>query len=74
VLPRGRKCVDVVECKWTADSCDMRGMAAFRENYPHGRNLIVAPDVTKSYVRKHKQLEVEYVPLQRLRETLVVPK
>lgn len=74
VLPRGRKRVDVVECKWTADSFDVRGIAAFRENYPQGRNLIVAPDVTKSYVRKHKQLELEYVPLQRLRETLSIPK
>jgi len=74
VLPRGRKRVDVVECKWTSDALDLRGISAFRENYRQGRNLIVAPDVTKSYVRKHRQLELEYVPLQRLRETLAIAK
>jgi predicted AAA+ superfamily ATPase len=74
VLPRGRKRVDVVECKWSADSFDVRGIAAFRENYPQGRNLVVAPDVTKSYVRKYKQLQLEYVPLQRLRKTLAIAR
>ena len=74
VLPRGRRRVDIVECKWTVDSFESRGMTAFRENYPQGRNLVVSPEVTKSYVRRHKQLELEYVPLQLLRETLSIPK
>jgi predicted AAA+ superfamily ATPase len=74
VLPRGRRRVDIVECKWTVDSFESRGMTAFRENYPQGRNLVVSPEVTKSFVRRYKQLEVEYVPLQHLRETFSGPK
>jgi uncharacterized protein len=70
VLPRGRTGVDVVECKWHSDAFESRGISAFRENYPQGRNLVVSPDVVKSHVRRHKQLEVEYVPLQLLREAL----
>lgn len=70
VLPRGRKQVDVIECKWDVDAFELRGLSAFRENYPQGRNLIVSPQVTKSYVRRCKQFDLEYVPVQSLREAL----
>ena len=74
VLPRGRRRVDIVECKWTVDSFESRGMTAFREDYLQGRNLVVSPEVTKPYVRRHKHLEVEYVPFQLLRQVFLSPK
>lgn len=70
VLPRGRTHVDAIECKWSIDAFETRSMAAFRENYPKGRNILVCPQVTKAYSRRHKQLDIEYVPIEQLRETL----
>jgi len=68
VMPRGRTHVDIIECKWTVDAFDPRGLSAFRDSYPKGRNLVVSPQVTKSYIRRHKQFEVEYVPIGQLRQ------
>ena len=70
VVPRGRQAVDAIECKWSADSFDPRGMAAFRERYPAGRNLVVSPHVTESYRRRLGALAVDFVPLPSLRKRL----
>jgi predicted AAA+ superfamily ATPase len=70
VLPRGRAHVDTIECKWAIDAFDVRGISAFRESYPKGRNILVCPQVTKAYSGQHKQFHVEYVPIEHLRETL----
>lgn len=43
VVPRGRDAVDAVECKWKPDAFEIRGLAAFRENYPKGKNYVVCP-------------------------------
>ncbi len=70
VLPRGRAHVDIIECKWAVDAFEARGISAFRQSYPKGRNLVVSPQVTKSYARREKRLEIEYVPLGQLRQKL----
>jgi hypothetical protein len=70
VLPRGRTHVDIIECKWAVDAFEVRGISAFRQSYPKGRNLVASPQVTKPYVRRHKQFDIEYVPLGQLRQKL----
>jgi hypothetical protein len=71
VVPRGREAVDAIECKWTADSFEPRGLAAFRESYPAGRNLVVSPDVREGYSRRFGKRTVEFVSLARLRDFVV---
>jgi predicted AAA+ superfamily ATPase len=43
IVPRGREVVDAIECKWNADAFETRGLKAFREHYPQGRNYVASP-------------------------------
>jgi predicted AAA+ superfamily ATPase len=49
VVPRGREAVDTIECKWKPDRFDTRGLVAFREQYPKGKNFVVSPLNTAAY-------------------------
>lgn len=46
-----------IECKWSADNFDPANLQAFRRQYPKGHNIIVAADVTRSYRRRHGDIE-----------------
>ncbi|MBM3890824.1 MAG: ATP-binding protein [Verrucomicrobia bacterium] len=67
VLPRGRDATDAIECKWNVEAFEPRGLVAFRENYPKGRNIVVSPQVTATYKRRMQGMEVNFVPLSDLR-------
>jgi hypothetical protein len=43
---------DAIECKWSLDGFDTRGLRAFRDNYPTGVNFLVVPYVMQSYTKK----------------------
>jgi predicted AAA+ superfamily ATPase len=66
VIPRGRAFVDAIECKWNVEAFEIRGLTAFRENYPRGRNFVVSPQVTTAYTRRHSGLEVTFLPIASL--------
>lgn len=66
VLPRGRSQCDAIECKWTARSFDPRGLRAFRDGHPRGRNFVVTSDPRPSHVRKVDGLEVTFCSLEAL--------
>lgn len=51
VVPRGRDAADAIECKWNAAAFEMRGLAAFRAQYPKGRNFVVSPVTSPAYER-----------------------
>jgi predicted AAA+ superfamily ATPase len=70
VVPRGRASVDALECKWKADAFEPRGLAAFRANYPQGRNYVVSPQTTAVYTRKFAGLEVTFLSVADLRGEL----
>lgn len=70
VLPRGRDRVDALECKWNPDAFDPRGLRAFRENYPDGRNLLVCPNVRHRSVRRVGDLDISLVPIEELRQAV----
>ena len=50
VVARGRQAVDAIECKWNPRSFDPKGLLAFRERYPRGRNFVASPIDRKSVV------------------------
>jgi hypothetical protein len=68
VVPRRRDEVDAIECKWNVDAFETRGMVAFRENYPQGRNLLISPQITTAYSLQREALRIEFVPIAGLRE------
>jgi predicted AAA+ superfamily ATPase len=70
VLPRGREAVDAIECKWNPDAFESRGLQAFRENYPRGRNYLLSPGVRQRSIRTLGGLEVVALPIERLREEM----
>jgi hypothetical protein len=70
VIPRGRGVVDAIECKWNARNFDARGLAAFRSNYPKGRNFIISPQMVPAHDREINQLEITFASLPELRGLL----
>jgi predicted AAA+ superfamily ATPase len=70
VLPRGRNGVDAVECRWNPDALDPRGIKAFRENYPEGRNYLLSPGIQHRSVRQVGGIEVLAVPISEVRDEL----
>ncbi len=71
VLLKHGKNPDVIECKWSADNFDARGMRAFRERYAHGANFVVAADVDRAFRRKIANISVTFVNIQGLMDASV---
>jgi predicted AAA+ superfamily ATPase len=70
VVPRGRDNVDAIECKWQADAFEMRGLAAFRAQYPQGRNYVVCPLPGRGYERVVDGHTLVFVAPGELRQLL----
>jgi len=68
VVPHGRESADAIECKWKADEFEIRGMAAFRDLCPKGRNLVVSPLTGPTYQRTHQGLKIHFISPRELRE------
>lgn len=66
VLEHGRGAADAIECKWNAGAFDPRGLLAFREHAPRGRNLVVCANVTAPYTRTVAGLRVRFLSAQHL--------
>ena len=73
VLPRGRDVVDAIECKWNPDAFEPRGLKAFRDNYPNGRNDLRSPSVRHRTIRRADDLEWVSLPIGELRQELAQP-
>jgi hypothetical protein len=61
VIPRGRQAVDAIECKWNPKAFEPRGLLAFRERYPKGRNYVVCPIEGKAYPKQVAGLDVTFL-------------
>ena len=70
VIPQTARRVDAIECKWNADAFETDSLLKFRESYKEGRNLVTAANVTKPYTRRVKGLEIDFVPISQLRQTI----
>jgi hypothetical protein len=55
-----------IECKWSATGFDPTNLQAFRRQYPHGENIVVAADVVRPYRRRYGDIEVRYENLTDL--------
>jgi len=66
---RGRTPV-AIECKWAADRFDPASLLAFRRRYPQGSNFVVANDVSRPWTRRFDSLEVRFVSLRGLIESV----
>jgi len=55
-----------IECKWSARAFDPNALLIFRKKYPMGRNLVVAHDIDRPFVRKEKGIKIEFVNLKIL--------
>jgi hypothetical protein len=70
VVPRGRDVVAAIECKWNADSFEPRGLTAFRDQYPKGKNYLVSPLAGPGYERRYGRLKLLVVSPRELREAM----
>ncbi len=65
VVARSRGQCDAIECKWSARAFDSRGLRAFRDAHPKGRNFLVTPSNT-AQVRQVGDLEIVFTGLEEL--------
>jgi predicted AAA+ superfamily ATPase len=70
VVPHGREAVDAIECKWNPEAFETRGLAAFREHYPKGKNYVVSPLNSPAYERVQSGLKVSIVSPGELRQAM----
>lgn len=70
VIPSGRDNCDAIECKWNVELFDIKGMKAFRDNYPHGRNFLVTPQAHEPYQRTFDEFRVTVAHASHLRRLL----
>jgi predicted AAA+ superfamily ATPase len=59
-----------IECKSSPKSFDASGLKAFRGRHPKGRNLVVTLHATDAHRRTFGEVEVEFVPYERLASRL----
>jgi predicted AAA+ superfamily ATPase len=67
VVPLGRDRVDAIECKWKPQVFETRGLAAFRAQYPKGRNFVVSPLTSPAYEQIQGGLKISFVSPGQLR-------
>jgi len=70
VIARRKTSPIAIECKWSAGDFDQQGMKAFRRQYPHGENLVVATDIDRTFRRSFAEMDVTFVNLDNLIEAL----
>ena len=70
VVPLGRDRVDAIECKWKPEAFETRGLAAFRGQYPKGRNFVVSPLASPAYEQIQSGLKISFVSAGQLRRAM----
>src|ERR1035437_7851931 len=70
VVPRSRDAVDAIECKWKPEAFETRGLRAFREQYPKGKNYVVSPLNGPAYDRVRDGLKISIVSPAELRQAM----
>ena len=71
VLAARRKTPLALECKWSASRFDPANLLAFRTQHPHGENVVLAQDVTRSFSRSFGSLRVRFENLSSLIDQLI---
>ncbi|MBM3333838.1 ATP-binding protein [Candidatus Sumerlaeota bacterium] len=55
-----------LECKWSADEFDPKGILAFRRQYAAGENIVVAQDTKRAFSRRFGSVTVSFGSLSSL--------
>ena len=71
VVPTGRDSVNAIECKWKPEAFETRGLKAFRNQYPKGKNYVVSPLNNPGYDRVQDGLKVTMVSPRELRQAMI---
>jgi hypothetical protein len=66
VLARRSAAPLAIECKWSAQAFAPQSLLAFRRQYPQGKNLVVASDVSRTFTQTYNGVEVRFVSLGEL--------
>ncbi len=59
-----------IECKRSASDFDAANLLAFRKQYPQGENVVVAPDVDRTFQRSYREIIVRFESLRSLTRRL----
>ena len=59
-----------IECKRSASDFDAANLLAFRRQYPQGENVVVAPDVERTFQRSYREIIVRFESLRSLTRRL----
>jgi len=80
VIPtRGDNSISAIECKFSCLSGNLgesmitsigKNIEAFRQNYPHGENFVVAYDIDRSFKRYYHDITLNFVSSKELVERL----
>ena len=73
VVERARGAKDAIECNWSAEAFDPRGLLAFREYEQRGRNFVACANVATPYTRTIKGLTVRFLSARHLGVELGAP-
>ena len=73
ILTRPRQRPLALECKWSARDFDAANLKAFRRQYPHGENVVVAHDVERPFERAYDPITVRFEGLATLTAGLARP-
>jgi len=63
-----------IECKWSAAEFDPGNLKCFRQRYPEGASLVAAADVEMTFSRHYQGMEVTFVNLSALINSLTLNK
>ena len=63
-----------IECKWSYRDFDPRNLKLFRHRYPQGDSYVVGADVDRVMDRQYEGLNVKFVGLDTLIESLKISK
>lgn len=63
-----------IECKWSTKDFDPANLKIFRNNYPEGKNFVVAVDVKIGFEKKFNDLIVTFIGLEELINLVTMTK
>ncbi len=66
VVARQKDAPVTIECKWTYDSFEPKDLIAFRKHYSEGKNIVVVPNVDRSFSKNYENISVKFVNLPSL--------
>lgn len=71
VIARRGEAPIAIECKWSAEQFDPTALLAFRRQYAHGKNFVVAWNIDRPFVKTYDHVRVHFVNLTTLTQSVM---